>query len=52
MIDLSINTDLARTILTGFIQTEVFRAGFSRAVINLKRANVADSICDRVQNYS
>jgi NAD+ synthase len=35
MIDLSINTDLARTILTGFIRTEVSRAGFSRAVINL-----------------
>jgi len=35
MIDLSINTELARTILTGFIHSEITRAGFSRAVINL-----------------
>jgi NAD+ synthase len=35
MIDLTIDTDLARTILTGFIRTEITRAGFSRAVINL-----------------
>ncbi len=35
MIDLTINTDLARTILTGFIKTEVTRTGFSRAVIAL-----------------
>ncbi len=34
-IDLTINTDLARQILTGFIRTEITRAGFSRAVINL-----------------
>jgi NAD+ synthase len=34
-IDLSINTDLARKILTGFIQMEITRAGFTRAVINL-----------------
>jgi NAD+ synthase len=34
-VDLSINTDLARKILTGFIKTEINRAGFSRAVINL-----------------
>lgn len=34
-IDLSINTDLARKILTGFIHTEITRTGFSRAVINL-----------------
>lgn len=33
--DLSINTELARTILTGFIHSELTRAGFSRAVINL-----------------
>jgi NAD+ synthase len=33
MINLDINTDLARTILTGFIQTEVRRTGLSRAVI-------------------
>jgi NAD+ synthase len=35
MSDLSINTELARTILTGFIRSEITRAGFSRAVINL-----------------
>jgi NAD+ synthase len=35
MINLEINTDLARKILTGFIQTEVTRAEFSRAVIGL-----------------
>ncbi len=35
MIDLSINTDLARQILTGFIRSEITRTGFTRAVINL-----------------
>ncbi|HZU87289.1 MAG TPA: NAD+ synthase [Anaerolineaceae bacterium] len=35
MIDLTINTDLARTILTGFIKTEITRIGFSRAVLGL-----------------
>ncbi len=34
-IDLSINTDLAHTILTGFIHSEITRAGFSRAVLGL-----------------
>ena len=34
-INLSINTDLARQILTGFIHSEITRMGFSRAVINL-----------------
>ena len=34
-IDLSINTDTALQILTRFIHTEITRAGFSRAVINL-----------------
>ncbi len=32
---LSINTDLARRILTGFIRSEVTRAGFSRAVVGV-----------------
>jgi len=32
---LEINTDLARQILVGFIQSEIQRAGFSRAVIGL-----------------
>jgi NAD+ synthase len=35
MTDLTINTDLARTILTGFIRTEITRAGFKRAVLGL-----------------
>ena len=35
MVDLTINTDLARQILTGFIRSEVTRAGFSRAVVGL-----------------
>ena len=33
--DLSINSDLARQILTGFIRSEITRVGFSRAVIGL-----------------
>ena len=35
MADLTINTDLASQILTGFIKSEVTRVGFTRAVINL-----------------
>jgi NAD+ synthase len=35
MIDLNINPDLARKILTGFIRTEITRTGLSRAVIGL-----------------
>jgi NAD+ synthase len=34
-IDLSIHTDLARKILTGFIKSEITRVGLSRAVIGL-----------------
>jgi NAD+ synthase len=34
-IDLTINTDVARQILTGFIKSEVTRVGYSRAVIGL-----------------
>ena len=33
--DLSIDTDLTRKILSGFIQTEITRAGFSHAVVGL-----------------
>jgi NAD+ synthase len=33
--NLSINTDLARRILTGFIHTEITRAGFKRALVGL-----------------
>lgn len=35
MPDLSIDTELARTILTGFIKTEISRSGFSRVVLGL-----------------
>lgn len=35
MIDLTINTDLARRILTGFIESEIHRVGYSRAVVAL-----------------
>jgi len=35
MIDLSINTQLARKILTGFIKSEITRFGLNRAVIGL-----------------
>ncbi|HAV76038.1 MAG TPA: NAD(+) synthetase [Anaerolineae bacterium] len=34
-IDLTINTSVARTILTGFIRSEVTRVGYSRGVIGL-----------------
>ena len=33
--DLTINTDLARKILTGFLKSEITRVGFTRAVIGL-----------------
>ena len=35
MVDLTINTDLARQILTGFIRSEVTRVGYSRVVVGL-----------------
>lgn len=35
MTDLTINPSLARQILTGFIKSEITRAGFSRAVVGL-----------------
>lgn len=34
-VDLAINTDLARKILTGFLRSEITRMGFSHAVIGL-----------------
>jgi NAD+ synthase len=34
-VDLTINTDLARKILTGFLISEITRVGYSRAVVNL-----------------
>ncbi len=44
-IDLLINTDLARTILTGFIQTEITRAGYSRAVVGLSGGLDSTLVC-------
>jgi len=35
VVDLTINTDVARQILTGFIRSEVTRVGFSHAVVGL-----------------
>lgn len=35
MVDLTINTDVAHQILTGFIKSEVTRVGFSRVVVGL-----------------
>ena len=35
MVDITINTDVARQILTGFIRSEVTRVGFSRVVVGL-----------------
>ncbi len=35
MMELTINTELARKILTGFIQSELTRAGFSKAVVGV-----------------
>jgi NAD+ synthase len=35
MIELTINPDLTRKILTGFIHSEITRAGFTRAVVGL-----------------
>jgi NAD+ synthase len=35
VVDLTINTDVARQILTGFIHSEVTRVGYSRAVVGL-----------------
>jgi NAD+ synthase len=34
-IDLTINTELARTLLTGFIRSEIQRVGYARAVVAL-----------------
>jgi NAD+ synthase len=34
-VDLGINTDLARSILTGFLRTEITRMGFERALVGL-----------------
>lgn len=43
-IDLNINTDLARRILTGFIRKELTRHGFSRAVLGLS-GGIDSAVC-------
>ncbi|NLH00078.1 MAG: NAD+ synthase [Chloroflexi bacterium] len=44
-IDLSINTDLTRKILTGFIHSEITRTGFTRAVIGLSGGLDSALVC-------
>lgn len=44
-IDLTINVPLARKILTEFIRTELSRAGFSRAVVNLSGGLDSAVVC-------
>jgi NAD+ synthase len=43
-IDLSINTSVARTILVGFIRSEITRAGFQRAVLGLS-GGIDSALC-------
>jgi len=45
MPDLSIDTELTRTILTGFIKTEISRSGFSRAVLGLSGGIDSALVC-------
>jgi NAD+ synthase len=45
MPDLSIDTELARTILTGFIKTEISRSGFNRAVLGLSGGIDSALVC-------
>jgi NAD+ synthase len=47
-IDLTINTDVALQILTGFLKSEVTRVGFTRAVINLSGGLDSALSCVRV----
>lgn len=44
-VDLTINTDLARKILTGFIRSEITRTGFSRAVVALSGGLDSALVC-------
>lgn len=44
-IDLSINTDLVRSILTKFVRTEITRIGLSHAVINLSGGIDSAIVC-------
>ena len=45
MVDLTINTDVARQILTGFIRSEVTRVGFSHAVVGLSGGIDSSAVC-------
>ncbi len=45
MPDLSIDTELTRTILTSFIKTEITRSGFSRAVLGLSGGIDSALVC-------
>jgi NAD+ synthase len=45
MPELSIDTELARKILTGFIQTEIQRSGFNRAVLGLSGGIDSALVC-------
>jgi NAD+ synthase len=45
MPDLTIDTELARTILTGFIKTEISRSGFSHAVLGLSGGIDSALVC-------
>lgn len=45
MPDLSIDSQLARTILTGFVKTEIGRSGFSRAVLGLSGGIDSALVC-------
>ncbi|MCS7009916.1 MAG: NAD+ synthase [Anaerolineales bacterium] len=44
-VDLTLNTDLARKILIRFIRTEIHRAGFLRAVVNLSGGLDSAVVC-------
>ncbi len=44
-LDLTINTDLARRILTGFIHSEITRVGLSRAVVGLSGGVDSALVC-------
>ena len=44
-IDLTINTDLARQVITGFIRTEIERAGLKRAVMGLSGGLDSALVC-------
>ncbi len=45
LVDLSINTDLVRRILVGFIRREITRAGFQRAVVGVSGGVDSALVC-------